>query len=212
MQQDLEQLACTPHPIDLADLNPLAQLPYGCESKHVYQTMQDFIDFLGFINLQLYSRQIERLEMMLMPANFSSIVGEFMANRIPKYCPSLARNQYHNGHPDLIPAGMFPQDAVQYTHEGIEIKASRYLSGWQGHNPENVWLMIFVFDCNRPNDTLRGFAPRPFKFLQVLGAQLDKEDWIFSGRSETSRRTITASVTRSGYEKLSGNWIYQAPR
>lgn len=72
--------------------------------------------------------------------------------------------------------------------------------------------MIFVFDCNRPNDAARGFAPHPFKFLQVLGAQLAMEDWLFSGRSETSRRTITASVTRSGFEELNANWIYHAPR
>ena len=172
--------------------------------------MLDFIEFLGFINQQLYSRQIERLETMLMPANFSSIVGEFMGAGIPKYCSSLVRNQYHNGHPDLIPTDKFPANAVQHSSEGIEIKASRYLSGWQGHNPENVWLLIFVFDCNRPSDPAKEIAPRPFGFLQVLGAELKKEDWSFSGRSETSRRTITASVTRSGYDKLNANWIYRA--
>jgi hypothetical protein len=45
----------------------------------------------------------------------------------------------------------------------------------------------------------------------VAGARLDKEDWSFSGRSESSRRTITASVTKSGYEKMMANWIYRAP-
>ncbi|HVU14498.1 MAG TPA: hypothetical protein VHD90_24645 [Phototrophicaceae bacterium] len=212
MDRDLELLACTPQPIALQDFNPVCRLPYECEVKHVYQTMNDFIEFLGFINQQLHGRQIERLETMLMPANFSSIVGEFMANRIPKYCLSLVRNQYHNGHPDLIPTGQFAGNAIQYTHEGIEVKASRYLSGWQGHNPEATWLMIFIFDGNRPNDAARGFVPRPFRFLQVLGAQLTVEDWLIAGRSETSRRTNTASVIRSGFEKLNANWIYQAPR
>jgi hypothetical protein len=97
--------------------------------------MNDFIDFLGFINQQLYSKRIERLEVMLMAANFSSMVGEFMISNIPKYCSSLVKNQYHNGHPDLIPIGMFPKNAVQHSQIGIEIKASRYSSGWQGHNP-----------------------------------------------------------------------------
>lgn len=91
--------------------------------------MVDFIDFPGFINRQLYTKQIDRLETMLMPANFSSIVGEFTASGIPKYCLSLVRNQYHNGHPDPIPAKMYPNDATQYSSEGIEIKASRYVSG-----------------------------------------------------------------------------------
>ena len=55
-----------------------------------------------------------------MPANFSSIVWEFMNLRVPKYCLGLIKNQYHNGHQDLIPSGRFPDDAVQYADEGIE--------------------------------------------------------------------------------------------
>ena len=39
--------------------------------------MNEFIDFIGFVNQQLNGRGILRLETMLMPANFSSIVGEF---------------------------------------------------------------------------------------------------------------------------------------
>lgn len=65
--------------------------------------------------------------------------------------------------------------------------------------------MVFVFDCNRPKDV----APRPFRFVRVVGAQLSKSDWLFSGRSETSRRTITASVTQSGFEKMMANRLYE---
>ena len=54
-------------------------------------------------------------------------------------------------------------------------------------------------------------APAPFRYLGVFGAQLVQADWTFSGRSETSRRTITAGVNRSGYDKMVGNWIYKAP-
>jgi hypothetical protein len=126
---DPESLACLPHPVDLNNFNPRAVLPYGCVTEYVYHAMQDFIQFLGFVNQQLHTKQIARLESMLMPANFSSFVGEFIAVNMPKYCPTLVRNRYHNGHPDLIPAGRFPNDAVQYTSEGIEVKASRYRSG-----------------------------------------------------------------------------------
>lgn len=74
-----------------------------------------------------------RFESILMPANFSSIVGEFMGAGIPKQCATIVKNQYHNGHPDMVPVGLFPGDAVQHAQEGIEIKGSRYLKGWQGH-------------------------------------------------------------------------------
>ena len=105
----------------------------------------------------------------------------------------------------------FPEDAVQYADEGIEVKASRYLRGWQGHNPEDSWLLVFVFESNRPVDASKGIAPMPFRFLMVVGASLTKDDWRFSGRSSTSRRTITASVANSGYEKMMENWIYKVP-
>lgn len=208
---DLELAACTPRPVSLDDFNPAAVLPYGLTPEQVYLAMTDFLNFLGFINLQLHARQIERLEVMLMPANFSSIVGEFMSSTIPKYCPGLVKNQYHNGHPDLLPIDRFENNAAQHADEGIEIKGSRYGSGWQGHNPEDTWLMVFVFDSNRPGDATKALAPRPFRFLKVVGAPLTKADWAFSGRSATSRRTITASVTDSGYHKMMANWIYQAP-
>lgn len=200
-----EQAACMPKPLNVEGFNLVANLPYGLDISHIRSAMNDFLDFLGFVNSQLSTKSIARIESMLMPANFSSIVGEFMSSTIPKYCTTITKNKYHNGHPDLVPVGFFPNDAVQHAVEGIEIKASRYSRGWQGHNPEDVWLMVFIFDSNRPRDTI----PRPFRFAMVAGAQLTRSDWLFSGRSAESRRTITASVTESGYQKMIANWIYR---
>lgn len=171
--------------------------------------MEDFVDFLGFINQQLYSRDLARLESMLMPANFSSLVGEFMHTAITKYCKTLVKNTYHNGHPDLIPVNTYENDAILHGSEGIEIKASRNTSGWQGHNAETVWLMVFVFDSNAQSDVIRGAKPKPFRFKHVVGAQLTHQDWSESGRSATSRRTPTASVLKSGHNRMMANWIYR---
>ncbi|MCL4507832.1 MAG: hypothetical protein M1434_11270 [Chloroflexi bacterium] len=206
MPSDEEKLACKPVPLTSTGFNVSAQLPHGLQVAHIKAAMEDFLDFIGFINQQLSTKSIMRIESMLMPANFSSIVGEFMSSTLPKYCASIVKNRYHNGHPDLIPIGVFPDDAAQHASDGIEIKASRYNRGWQGHNPENTWLMVFVFDSNRPSD----ITPKSFQFKMVVGAQLTKSDWIYSGRSATSRRTITASVTDTGYQKMMTNWIYKA--
>lgn len=200
-----EQAACIRRPLNNDGFNPSASLPYGLQGAHIRAAMNDFLEFLGFVNAQLYTKGIARLESMLMPANFSSIVGEFMSSTIPKHCPTVTKNRYHNGHPDLIPVDMFPDNAVQHALDGVEIKASRYVRGWQGHNPEDIWLLVFVFDSNRSKD----IEPRPFRFVMVCGAQLTRSDWVFSGRSPTSRRTITASVTNTGYQKMMANWIYK---
>ncbi len=68
-----------------------------------------------------------------------------------------------------------------------------------------------MFDSNRPVDTTTGVDPRPFRFVRVAGARLERTDWTFSGRSGASRRTITASVNDSGYRKIMENWIYESP-
>ncbi len=211
MPKTAEELACIPEALDAAGFNPRAKLPHGLTVGHVRSAMQEFIDFLGFVNGQLLTKNIQRFESMLMAANFSSMVGEFMTANMPKYCMSITKNRYHNGHPDIIPPGKFPRDAVQYAHEGIEVKASRYEKSWQSHNPEEVFLMVFVFDASNPRDDFMEIAPKPFRFKMVVAADLKKTDWKFAGRNSESRRTITASVMQSGYDKMVANWVYTAP-
>ena len=207
----------TPQPVSKKGFNPSCKIPYGVTTEHIQSSLEDFIEFLGYMNEQLLRKKMPRLETFLMPASFSSMVGEFMNVRIPLYCTGMVKNRYHNGHPDLIPAGKFPSDAVQHSTIGIEIKGSRNRSGWQGHNPEKVWLMVFIFEANSTNDEAQAIKAGkkpvavPFRFVEVLGAQLDMDDWQFSGRSGTSRRTITATVKPSGYKKMAANWIYREP-
>jgi len=210
-KDDSEALACTPKPLAAHGFNQKAVIPYGCTVKHLRRAMQDFLDFLGFTNTQLYTKQIPRLEAFLMPANFSSMVGEFIIAAIPKYCPTVVKNAYHNGHPDLLPKGIFAKDSMLHADKGIEIKSSRYRKAWQGHNAEECFLMVVVFDSSRPTDVTNNIAPKPFSFVKVVGAQLTKADWKFAGRSATSRRTITASVTDAGCAKMEVNWMYRAP-
>jgi hypothetical protein len=204
-----EKNACSPISVKTSLFNPNCILPYGLTTDHVRLSMCDFIEFIGFINQQLHTKDMQRLENFLMPANFSSIVGEFMNMSIPKYCQKLVKNRYHNGHPDLIPTGLFPDNSIQYAEDGLEIKGSRHSRGWQGHNPESVWLMVFYFDSNTSNDQKKKIGPKPFQFKGVYAAKLEKNDWTFSGRSGTSRRTITASVNRSGVDKMKSNWVYE---
>jgi len=197
-----------PEPVEQDGFNPKAVLPFGVTPAHIRAAMRDFIDFLTVIDRQLQEKDMERFENILQQAAFSGMVSELMATRIPQYCKTIVKNRYHNGHPDMLPAGKYPNDEAQHAGtDGIEIKASRYLQGWQGHNAEDAWLMVFVFQSGREGPEVKGTSA--FKFLLVVGAMLRKSDWQFSGRSETSRRTITASVTRSGADKMMANWIYK---
>ena len=208
----LDPAACVPIEPSREDCNANATIPFGVSVDHIFQAMVDFTDFPRTVDMELVKKQMARLEDMLMPANFSSMVGEFITSNLPKHCPTIAKNSYHNGHPDLLPAGKYPGNAAQHAgFDGIEVKASRYRKGWQGHNPEDVWLMVFVFEGGRPSDAATGKGMTRFRFLAVYGALLEKADWQFAGRSQTSRRTITATVLPSGFEKMAKNWIYRVP-
>lgn len=198
-----------PSQVDPALFNPHCKLPYDLTTEHIRLAMEDFLQFLGAVNGQLHDSGMLLLETITMPANFSSIVGEFIISSAPRHCDKLVKNLYHNGHPDLLPAGRYEGDSAQHATEGIEVKGSRYASGWQGHNPEDTWLMVFVFDSSRPRD-VEGGDLKPFRFRRVLGAELKRSDWKLSGRGPDSRRTITASVVPSGYDKMNRNWLYWA--
>lgn len=91
----LERAACIPKLVERGNFNDLAVIPYGCAIEHIYEAMQAFAHFLQVVNLELNTNGMSRLESLLMPANFSSIVSEFMNSSIPRFCPTLAKNGYH---------------------------------------------------------------------------------------------------------------------
>src|ERR1700723_1265684 len=139
-----------PEPIDKNGFNHEAKIPFGVTPIHIRAAMQDFLDFLSLVDTGLHAKRMGRFENMLMQANFSSIVSEMMTTSIPKYCKTVVKNRFHNGHPDILPAGKYPSDSMQHAGaDGIEVKASRYMKAWQGHNAEDVWLMVFVFQTGR---------------------------------------------------------------
>jgi hypothetical protein len=94
-----------PEPPEHDSLNPSAEIPFGVTTAHVHAAMQDFVEFVRLIDTQLHRKEMATLENTMMQANFSSLVGEMIAARIPKHCSAIVKNKYHNGHPDLLPAG-----------------------------------------------------------------------------------------------------------
>lgn len=184
-------------------------LPYGLRSAEVKAALDDLYDFLHNVNTFLISRGWDRLEETLSPATFSGLISEMVVSGVAKRSATLTVNQFHNGRPDLVPTGVYPNEAVQRGDEGIEVKASRNDGSWQGHNAENGWIMVFQYSVDTKTQPVA--ARPPTKFQRVLIAQLEAGDWSFSGRGEGSRRTPTASILRSGVSKLAANPVYLDP-
>lgn len=105
--------------------------------------MDDLYDFLYNVNQFLTDRGYDRIEETLAAATYSGVVSELLVQSISKNSATLTKNPFHNGRPDLIPLGAYGPEGILRGDHGIEVKASRNRSGWQGHNPESGWIMIF---------------------------------------------------------------------
>ena len=132
MPQDLEGFACSPLPVEPNGFNADAVIPYGCKIEHIRKAMGDFLDFLGFVNQQLATRKILRLESFLMPANFSSMVGEFMTAAIPKYCTSWSKIATTTAIPTWFLRASFP--ATPFCTQRTESKSRLRVTGAVGRD------------------------------------------------------------------------------
>ena len=202
-----ERFLPAPEPPDKTGFNPKATIPFGVTTEHLYESMKEFTGFVELIDFQLRAQQMARFEDILMAANFSSLVGEFMSRTIPKHCKTVVKNNHHNGHPDILPAGKYPNDSAQRAGtDGIEIRASRYLKSWQAHKADDKWLMMFVFQSGRLNPKVTEQVG--FKFLIVAGGLLTKTDWP-ARRWETGHTMTEESVTTTAAQRMMSNWIYK---
>ena len=97
------------------------------------------------LNNFLLSNGFRPLEELLLGNSFSGIISEFLVKNIARASQTLEANMKIGGHPDLLPKGYYTSNSVLKGDEGIEVKSSIQPRGWQGHNPETCWLMIFRY-------------------------------------------------------------------
>lgn len=185
-------------------VNVDADLPYGLTVEEVMLAVGDIYTFFDDVNGFLVSKGYGVIESIILGNSYSGIVSEVAVRSLSERSETLSRNMQIGGHPALIPTGTHSDDKVLKGTEGVEVKSSKQKGGWQGHNPEETWLMVFRYngDCG---------PDKPLEFVEVLVAHLGRDDWSFSGRKGTSRRTPTASILKSGVAKLRANPIYRNP-
>ena len=190
--------------------NQSATLPYGLAVDEVRATLEGVYDFLFDLNTFLVSRGYDRLEDIILGNSLSGFISELVVKGLGANSKTMARNAKIGGHPDLIPRGRYPEDSVLRARDGIEVKTSIQGGGWQGHNPEESWIMVVQYAVDPGLDADK--ARRSIEVLKVMCALLEEADWSFSGRVGASRRTPTASILKTGTAKLHANAIYEHPQ
>jgi len=194
-----------PTQLDPEYINKKVKLPYDLTVDEVTTAVSETYRLFNGVNNFLMTSGFRPLEELLLGNSLSGMLSEFLVKNIARASHSLVANLKVGGHPDLLPKGYYSSNLILKGEEGIEVKSSIQRGGWQGHNPEKCWLMVFRYVVGKQNDG----EVVPLKFVEILCAKLAKQDWSFSGRKGASRRTPTASITSSGVEKLRGNFLYR---
>ena len=127
--------------------------------------MVDVYETLHGINTILFERSERRLEDTLLGNSVSGVVSELLVKAIADRSPALSRNERVGGHPDLLPLGYYESVEVLHGEHGIELKASIQKGGWQGHNPEHGWVVVFRYVVDA--ETTPVGNREPTRFVQV---------------------------------------------
>ena len=196
-----------PTQLDPRYINRRVVLPYGLRVEEVENAVAETYRLFYGLNDFLQSSGFRPLEELLLGNSLSGIISEFLVKNIARASETLEANMKVGGHPDLLPKGHYSSNMVLKGDEGIEVKSSIQRGGWQGHNPEECWLMVFRYAVGEQDNG----KSLPLTFVEILCAKLERSDWSFSGRKGASRRTPTASITASGVEKLRSNFLYRLP-
>lgn len=192
--------------VDSQCFNRNAKLPFSLRLKDFEMAMQDVYDFFYDVNLGLIERGLHRLDDMLRPAIMSGVLSDMLTASLAKHSRSLTVNLYHNGHPDLVVNGVYPDNKVKAGSEGVEIKTTRKAGGAvDTHGARDQWMCVFVYDVDTSTEPARD--RQPMAITEIYLGQVATDDFRKNQRGELGTRTAT--LHKSGIEKLRRNWIYK---
>lgn len=190
--------------------NPNAELPYDVQPDDFRHATEETYQIYADLCEYLLEEGHGRIETLIRANNaLSDLIGNIATESLADAADSLVHNQKSDGWPDLLPVDHYTDYEVMHGDEGIETKCSKSSGGWNAHNNEEGWFIIFRYE--RGDEDADPADMAPVRFVQILAAYLEEDDWSHSGRDEESRRTITSAVRESGMDKLRSNPIYEHP-
>jgi hypothetical protein len=98
----------------------------------------------------------------------------------------------------------YPSNRVKSGEQGVELKTTRKSGGAvDTHGARNQWMCVFVYEVGCTTEPAKDRAPMTFS--EVYLGKVTLEDFRKNPRGELGTRTAT--LHRSGIEKLQTNWI-----
>ena len=200
-------MTITRNSLDASNFNHELDLPFELRLQDFHLAVQDVYDFFYDVNVHLTDRGLQRLDDMLRAAIMSGVLSDMLTASLAKHSRTLTENRYHNGHPDLVVQGVYPNNSVKAGLEGVEVKTTRKAGGAvDTHGARDQWLCVFVYRVDTESEPAR--ARQPMTFTEVYLAQVKTEDFRRNPRGELGTRTAT--LHRDGIRKLRESWVYRA--
>lgn len=192
--------------VDRTRFNPEALLPYSLRLDDFQIAMEDVYDFFFDVNTFFLERGLPRLDDLLRPANMSGLLSDMLTASLAKHSRTLVQNSYHNGHPDLLLGGRYPNNSAKAGEEGIEIKTTRKKGGAvDTHGGRKQCMCVFVYEVDSTTEPAQNRSA--MRFTEVYLSHVDVEDFRKNPRGELGTRTAT--LDREGIKKLRANWLYK---
>lgn len=191
---------------DPTKFNSETELPYELRLKDFELAMQDVYDFFFDVNSSLSRKGLPRFDDMLRPAAMSGIISDMLTGCMARHSRTLVENRFHNGHPDLIVGGRYPNDAVQSGEHGVEVKSTRKKGrAVDTHGAREQWTCVFVYGVDATTEPASACAPMEFR--EVYLAHVREGDFRRNARGLLGPRTAT--LHREGIARLRRSWVYR---
>jgi hypothetical protein len=191
---------------DATKFNPSAALPFELRIDDIKNSMQDIYDFFYDVNSFLANKGLPRLDDMLRPATMSGIISDMLTASVARHSRSLVENGYHNGHPDLIVRGYYPNNSIKSGIQGVEIKTTRKPGGAvDTHGAREQWMCVFVYRIDSESEPAKDRDP--MQFTEVYLGDVKVGDFRKNARGELGTRTATLDA--AGISRLRQKWVYK---
>ncbi len=192
--------------VSTTGFNNKIELPYQLRLQDLQMAMQDVYDFFYDVNSHLTGRGLERLDDMLRPAIMSGVLSDMLTASLARHSRVLTENRYHNGHPDLVVQGVYPENSVRAGMEGVEVKTTRKAGGAvDTHGARDQWLCVFVYQVDNTSEPARDRSS--LAFTEVYLGNVTTQDFRRNPRGELGTRTAT--LHREGIQRFRESWVYR---
>lgn len=200
---DATELDLPPAGDDVASL----VLPYGLTLEDFASAAADIDSLIEALNEACASRGLDRIEDLLTtPATLSALISDVFAGALAKASSRMVVNGKHNGHPDLVPRGRYPDDSVQSGVEGVEVKATKNRIS-DAHGARGAWWCQVRYKVDKrpevpPSERI------PTYIDEILLARFTTDDFRKNDR-KTETGTRTATPSGAALEKLQRGLVYK---